>query len=235
MIMKMRFKYILFFSLFTLSFSILGQNVDIGLTGGLSYYIGDINPSIQIMNRPKPTIGLFYRKNLNKRYALRYGVNYAKLTATDKVRSTDLSQYRHLSFSSDLWEAYGVIEFNFIPYQINNRATSRFSPFVFIGLAAFKVSPEVRGRDLDVLGSDLISVSIPFGLGVKFNFSGNWGLGIEWGMRKTFTDQVDGLPEKYADGYQLSNSQNNDWYSIVGLTLNYKILTHKDRCNMPGF
>ena len=134
-----------------------------------------------------------------------------------------------LSFSSDLWEAYGVLEFNFIPYQINNRATSKFAPYVFIGLAVFKVSPKVTGRELSVLESDLTAVSIPFGVGIKFNFSGNLGLGIEWGMRKTYTDKIDGLREKYDDGYQLSNTQNNDWYSIIGLTLNYKILTHKDR------
>ena len=231
----MKFNYIILLSSLLLSFSVIGQNVDLGLTGGVSYYIGEINPSMQMMNGPKPSIGLFYRKNINKRYALRYGVNYAKLIATDKIRLTDLAEYRHLSFSADIWEAYGLFEFNFIPYQINNRATSTFSPFVFIGLATFKVGPEVKGRDLDVLESDLISVSIPFGLGVKFNLSGNLGLGIEWGIRKTFSDKVDGLPEKYTNGYQLSNSQNNDWYSIVGLTLNYKILTHKDRCNMPGF
>jgi hypothetical protein len=233
--MKMRFNYILFLSFFAFSFPVLSQNVDLGFTGGLSYYVGEINPSMQVMNRPKPTLGFFYRKNINKRYALRYGLNYAKLTATDKVRTTDLSEYRHLSFSSDLWEAYGVIEFNFIPYQINNRGTSRFSPFVFIGLAAFKVGPKLSGRGFEDLESDLISLSIPFGMGVKFNLSGNWGLGVEWGMRKTFTDSIDGLPEEYSSGYQLSNTQSRDWYSIIGLTLNYKILTHKDRCNMPGF
>ena len=231
----MKFNYIIFLSSLLLSFPVVGQNVDVGIAGGLSYYIGEINPSVQMVNRPKPSIGLFYRKNINKRYALRYGVNYAKLAATDKIRSTNLSEYRQLSFSSDLWEAYGVLEFNFIPYQINNRTTSKFSPFVFIGLATFKVGPEVKGRDLGASGSDLISVSIPFGLGVKFDLSGNLGLGIEWGIRKTFSDKVDGLPEEYTNGYQLSNTQNNDWYSIVGLTLNYKILTHKDRCNMPGF
>ena len=112
---------------------------------------------------------------------------------------------------------------------------SKFAPYVFIGLAVFKVSPKVTGRELSVLESDLTAVSIPFGVGIKFNFSGNLGLGIEWGMRKTYTDKIDGLREKYDDGYQLSNTQNNDWYSIIGLTLNYKILTHKDRCNMPGF
>lgn len=232
----MRFNFILLFSFIVVSYTVFSQNVDLGLTGGASYYVGEINPGRPILNQPKPTVGLFYRNNINKRYALRYGINYGKLAATDKKRSSDIAGYRHLSFYSDLWEGYGLLEFNFIPYQINNRATSRSTPYVFIGIAAYKVCPKTRGRGLlGEVESDLIGVSVPFGLGMKFNFFGNMGLGVEWGIRKTFTDEIDGLSESYGDGYQLSNSQNNDWYSIVGITLNYKILTHKDRCNMPGF
>ena len=66
----------------------------------------------------------------------------------------------------------------------------------------------------------------------KFNFIENLGLGIEWGLRKTFTDKLDGLPPLYFDNYQLSDSENNDWYSIVGVTFNYKFLTKRDNC--PG-
>ena len=128
--MKMRFNYILLLSFFIISFPIVSQNVNFGLAGGVSYYMGEINPSMHVVNKLKPTVGFFYRKNLNKRYALRYGFNYAELAATDDNRSTDLAEYRALSFSSDLWEAYGLFEFNFLPYQVNNRATSKFSPFV---------------------------------------------------------------------------------------------------------
>ncbi len=234
MIMKMRFKLSFFIGLVFLCSFGFAQNVDIGLMAGTSYYLGEINPGTPVLNQPKPSIGLFYRKNFNKRYALRYGLNYGKLAATEKHRSTDNSSYRHLSFSSDLWEGYGLLEFNFIPYQINNRATSRSTPYIFIGMAAFRVKPETRGRNIESETS-LISVSIPFGVGMKFNLAGNMGFGIEWGMRKTFTDEIDGVSESYRDGYQLGNSKNNDWYSIIGLVLNYKILTHKDRCNMPGF
>ena len=49
-------------------------------------------------------------------------------------------------------------------------------------------------------------------------------------MRKTLTDQIDGLSETHLDGYQLSNTQNKDWYSILGISLNYKFLTDDDRC-----
>lgn len=221
---------VLFFPITIIGF---GQNSDLGLFLGTSYYLGELNPSTPISNKVNPSLGVFYRKNISKRYALRFGVNYLKLAAADKNRSTELSQFRQLSFTANLWEAYGVLEFNFIPYQINNYTTSPFSPYVFIGLAGFLVSPNVDGPITDIVKEDVVAPSIPFGLGVKFDFSGNLGLAIEWGMRKTFTDQIEGLPETYVHGYQLSNSQNNDWYSTVGLTLNYKFLTKSDYCRGP--
>lgn len=210
------------------------QHSEIGLLGGTSYYLGEINPSIQVLNELNPTIGLFYRKNTSTRYALRFGANYGKLSATDNMSRTKLSDYRDLSFSSNLIEGYGILEFNFLPYQINNYRASSFSPYVFIGAAVFRVSPKIKNNatGLVVSSGSIIAPSIPFGLGVKFNLVQNLGVGIEWGMRKTFTDEIDGLSPTFISGYQLSNSQNNDWYSIVGITLNYKILTKRDHC--PG-
>lgn len=232
----MRFNESIIATLLLLSFSGFSQNSEIGILGGTSYYIGELNPSVQIMNKTRPAIGVFYRKNTSKRYALRIGANYGKLAATDEFSSTKLSEFRQLSFSSDLWEAYGVLEFNFIPYQINNYSTSSssFTPYVFIGIAAFRVNPSVKnegGGNVSSRGA-IIAPSVPFGFGIKFNFVGNLGLAIEWGMRKTITDQIDGLSGTYSGGYQLSNTQNKDWYSIVGITLNYKILTKTDNC--PG-
>ena len=131
-------------------------------------------------------------------------------------------------------EAYGLLEFNFIPYQINNYATSSFTPYVFIGVAVFMVNPKIESTASATFESQgiVIAPSMPFGLGIKFNLINNLGVAIEWGMRKTITDQIDGLSETYIEGYQLSNTQNNDWYSIIGISLNYKILTKSDHC--PG-
>lgn len=227
------YRFIFIFFIFSLNTG-YSQHSEIGLLGGTSYYLGEVNPSIQVLNELNPTIGLFYRKNTSTRYALRFGANYGKLSATDNISGTKLSDYRNLSFSSDLIEGYGILEFNFLPYQINNYRTSSFSPYVFIGAAVFRVAPEIKNNATGAVISSgsLIAPSIPFGLGVKFNLVQNLGIGIEWGMRKTFTDEIDGLSPTFASGYQLSNSHNNDWYSIVGITLNYKILTKTDHC--PG-
>ena len=210
------------------------QNAEIGILGGTSYYLGEINPSTQITNEIRPSLGVFLRKNTSKRYALRFGASYGKLAAINNYNIVEFNENKQLSFSSDLIEAYGVLEFNFIPYQINNYTTSNFTPYVFIGAAVFRANPQIKTNSSVIINPQgaVIAPSMPFGLGIKINLVENLGIGIEWGVRKTLTDQIDGLSEHYLNGYQLSNTQNKDWYSIVGIVLNYKILTKSDVC--PG-
>lgn len=225
-------KSIIFLFFLFLCGLIKSQHVEIGVFGGSTYYLGELNPGVPFVNKPRPVIGVLYRKNWSKRYALRLSANYGKLAAEDKMNSSEWSGYRELSFSSSILEASGVLEFNFLPYQINNYNTSPFTPFVYIGVAAFQVKPKIKNTssDVEVKRSSLIAPSIPFGFGVKFDFIRNLGLTFDWGVRKTFTDKIDGLDETYLNGYQISNSQNNDWYSFIGISLNYKILTKRDRC-----
>lgn len=208
------------------------QHYDIGLFVGTSYYLGELNPGEHFTNKPQPVGGVFVRKNLNKRYALRFSGNYGKLSATDALNNSALSNFRNIRFSGSITEIGGQLELNFLPYQINNATTSRFSPFVFIGMAGFLSNAETTNVADDSFSSNstTIAVSIPFGVGMKFNFVRNIGMSLEWNMRKTFTDRIDGLAETYSNGYQLSNSKNNDWYSFFGITFNYKILTKYDRC-----
>ena len=218
--------------LFTLNNTVKSQHVELGLFAGATYYVGDLNPGVPFVNKPRPVLGVLYRKNWSKRYALRISANYGELAAADKMNSSEWSGFRELSFSSSIIEGAGILEFNFLPYQINNYTTSPFTPFVYVGVAAFRVSPTVKNEttELETKSKAFIAPSVPFGFGFKFNFIRNLGLTIEWGVRKTFTDEVDGLGSTYANEYQLSNSQNNDWYSFTGISLNYKILTKTDRC-----
>ncbi|MBI2280060.1 MAG: hypothetical protein HYU68_05160 [Bacteroidetes bacterium] len=183
----------LFLILFLFINKFKAQHSEIGILLGTSYYVGELNPSNPFINKINPAIGVLYRKNLNKRYALRYGLNYGLLGADDNYNKTEWNKVSNLSFSTSILEASVLLEFNFLPYQINNYNTSPFTP-------------------------------------LKFDFIRNIGLNIEWGVRKTFTDEIDGLPQTYSNGYQISNSNNNDWYSFAGITLNYKILTKTDRC-----
>lgn len=229
----MRKKVLFLLLIFSLFFNkSKAQHTEIGVLFGASYYVGELNPSTPFINEINPAIGVLYRKNLNKRYALRYGLNYGLLAANDNHNKTQWSKFRNLSFSTSIIEASALLEFNFLPYQINNYTTSPFTPFVFIGAAVFRITPKVKNNDNNTtsLSKSIIAPSIPFGVGLKFDFIRNIGLNIEWGIRKTFTDKIDGLPNTYSNGYQISNSNNNDWYSFAGITLNYKFLTKKDKC-----
>ncbi len=213
-------------------FKLKAQHVELGVALGTSYYLGELNPDKHFVNQPRIALGVLYRKNWSKRYALRLSANYGRLNATDQSNNSEWSGFRSMSFKTSLMEASGVLEFNFFPYQINNYTTYPFTPFVYIGAAAYRVAPtvEYEPTETTVNRKSFIAPSIPFGFGFKFNFIDNLGLNIEWGMRKTFSDEIDGLTPFFDNGYQLSNSDNNDWYSIALISLNYKILTKSDRC-----
>ena len=143
----MRFLKIITFLIVLQSFPAFGQrHSELGVMLGTSYYIGELNSAMPIINDVNPAIGLFYRKNTSTRYALRLGVNYGKLSASDDFGNTLFGDFRQLSFSSDLFEGYGLLEFNFLPYSIGNYRVSPFSPYVFIGAAAFMVNPDVESE-----------------------------------------------------------------------------------------
>jgi hypothetical protein len=228
----MRKFLLLFFLLVFVRTESKAQHTELGVFLGTSYYLGEINPNIHFTNKLNPAIGVLYRRNLSKRYSLRYGFNFGLLGADDDNNYTEWNNSRNISYSTTIIEVSALLEFNFLPYQINNYNTSPYTPFIFIGAAGFRVAPELKDNNTKTTTEQksIIAASMPFGFGFKFNFIRNLGLNIEWGMRKTFTDEMDGLTATYQNGYQLSNSQNNDWYSFAGITLNYKILTKTDRC-----
>ncbi|MDT8412660.1 MAG: DUF6089 family protein [Vicingaceae bacterium] len=230
-------KFFLFFIIIVFSSKLYTQHSELGVGGGIAFYTGELNPSPNVMNKLRPTIGVFYRKNLSYRYSLRFGGNYAKLAAEDKIKTNENINFfesRNYSFSSTMLDAYGVIEFNFFPYQLNNKTTAKTTPFVFIGLAGFYTTPEVKNNVPNTSSStSTTAMAVPFGVGVKSNFIQNLGLNIEWTYRKTYSDLVDGLESRHFNNYQLSNSKNNDWYAFITISLSYKFLRKTDKCSFP--
>ena len=101
------------------------------------------------------------------------------------------------------------------------------------------VSPDYKpnlGGSVD-LSELVISPTIPFGLGVKYNLSKRWGIGLEGGLRKTFSDKLDDLDDPMSYIYTDSNNppvdvqvkysdrwHNNDWTAYAGIHLVYKLI-----------
>jgi hypothetical protein len=264
---KLKNLFVLVATSFLFQGFVQSQDLDIGPFAGGSYYLGELNPGRQFFFT-NPAFGGILRWNIDDRWAVRFNGIHGKLSGDDAVSKAN--EMRNLRFSSSLTEISTVLEFNFFPYFTGSRI-NYITPYLFVGPGFFIFDPEaeyngemVSLRDIGTEGQvnnedkySLYGFAVAFGMGFKYSINGRLGLGLEWGLRKTFTDYIDdvstmyyidfdeltpadiGAPEflsdpssvKHEPGMQRGNSRNNDWYSIAGLTLTYRFsIGEKSTC-----
>ncbi len=249
------------------------KSIDLCVLLGGSYYIGDLNQTQQFLFT-KPAGGIMVRFNQSPRLAYRVSVLFGGMEGHDSYSTNAYQKQRNLSFKSPLNEISAQLEFNFNNYRIGIEK-EKFSPYIFFGIGVFSFNPHgqlannnwVELQPLHTEGEGmeggskkkpykLIQVSLPFGIGFKTNIARKIGLGVEWGMRKTFTDYLDDVSGKYYDpnkltgentaylsdpskgtdpaysnvGRQRGNPTNKDWYSFAGIVLSFKLTSTKEKC-----
>lgn len=250
-----------------------------GLFLGGSYYIGDLNPTRHFDQFTKPGGGVVCRYNFSQRLAARANFLLGRIEAHDEFSPSEYQQQRNLSFQSQITEFSAQLEFNFLNYEIGEDK-AKFSPYIFGGLAGFLFDPQGQINDewisLQSLSTEgqglphgpkpykLMQISLPFGVGVKINVAKNMSLGLEWGMRKTFTDYLDDVSTRYYDpkkleeykgalavimadqskgtdagvsnvGRQRGNPATKDWYSFAGAVLTIKLKGKREECPGVGY
>ncbi|MFA5417935.1 MAG: DUF6089 family protein [Bacteroidales bacterium] len=234
------------------------QNLEIGLFGGGSYYLGELNPGMPFV-QTQAAYGISGRYYNSSRWSYRLSYYHGKVTGSDEKYGGVPD--RDLNFVSDLNDFALLAEFNFWPYFTGSKK-DYFTPYIFGGVGFFTFSPEtLDGVKLQPLGTEgqnetprfdgrspyhQYSLSIPFGIGFKYSLSKRVGLNLEWGMRKTFTDYIDDISKTYAHnpdiiadptqthraGQQRGDDKNFDWVAYAGVTISYKFdLYSKKRCN----
>lgn len=185
---------------------------EFGLTVGAAHYFGDLNTRASI-NRPKPAIGIYYKKPFNNYLGIRVSAHYAQLGYSDTYSNSEYQQRRNLSFNSDIFELAVQGEFNFFRFIPNDPYYS-FTPFVTLGLGIFSFNPyayldnkKVYLRPLGTEGQNLgyvdpntgnkrkpygsSAVCVPIGVGIKYNVSNNINLSFQVAHRLTMTDYID--------------------------------------------
>jgi hypothetical protein len=87
----------------------------------------------------------------------------------------------------------------------------------------------------------LFNAAIPFGLGVKVNINKTFSVGLEWGMRYTFTDYLDDVSTTYADidvvqaeRGDIANALSNRAITLDPVTGEYVPLSAQDRLEYTG-
>ena len=204
---------ILFLSLL-LSFSIFAQcQLQVGIFGGISNYVGDMTD--RAYQNSRAAIGVTAGYQILPRINLRAGFTYAKVDGADSLSRQEDILLRNLSFQTNITEFSLVAEIN--TFDMNYK---RWSPYVFGGLAVFHFNPYTYDQQnnkvyLQPLGTEgqgiagyphkysLTQLALPFGGGVKFNISDKVRIAAEIGLRKLFTDYLDDVSGNYADPNEL--------------------------------
>ena len=205
-----------------LSLTLAGQrNADYGVFLGASSYFGDINTN-RLLYSPLPAGGIFYRYNLHPRQALRANIYAGGLRGDDIDFKNDFQQARAASFSGFVAEAAIQFEFNFLPFSTQGK-TWDYTPYF------------AAGAGIAIVNTTTFSYNpvIPFSAGFKVNVYKNIGLEAEYGFRKTFYDNFDGLKDLVAPSdYALLH--NNDWYTFTGIAVTWKFYNKLAGCPAYG-
>jgi hypothetical protein len=218
----------------------------------------------------QPAFGILARFNLNSRWAIKGGYNRGTVKGDDTKNA--LIANNGLGFKTTINDITAVAEFNFFEYFTGSKK-NYFTPYIFGGIGFFTFTPRsADGIELQPLGTEGQNVnfngrspysqwgiSIPFGFGFKYSLTERLGLGIEWGMRKTFTDYIDDVSTTfYLEGssidpnntaqilsdptmshepyMQRGDNRKMDWFNFFGVTLTYKInLKSRLKCNLEGW
>jgi hypothetical protein len=257
----------------------IGEKSELGFILGGSYYTGDLN-RLGHFRQVSPAAGLIYRYNVNPRLALRGSLFGGHIKGDDAKSNQAFYQNRNLSFRSPMVEGAFGVEFNYMTYATGRLYGERywFTPYMIVQLAVFYFNPmaELNGEqyELQPLGTEgqgtslssksnysRVQVSMPLGLGFKFNIHKKVQLSLEYGIRLTFTDYLDDVSGTYVDPVELGaingpvaaslsdRSLNqigqagrntgsrrgdgafNDWYSFFGIGITFK-LGERAKCPM---
>jgi len=262
-----RLTKIVFFLLITAA-SLQAQNFEAGIFLGMSNYQGDLQANHYVSTQNRIAYGVFGRYRLMDYLAVKASFYSGTISGSD-AKSDEGSgrRVRNLSFRSKISEFSLQAEFNPLPFLFDE--SKIFSPFVFAGVAVFKHNPQAeydeQWHDLQPLGTEgqhleggsapykLTQFSIPVGVGLEFRVTDYSNVGLEFGVRKTFTDYLDDVSTVYPDIPTLAEqdpiaailsyrapeyledstlgnpsgaqrgTSNKDWYLFTGMTFSFNI------------
>lgn len=196
-----------------------------GVYFGIINYGGDlVEPSVTF-KESNLMYGVYLRNYLLPKLAVRANLLHGKIAGSDK--NFDELVLRNVNFEASITELAVRGEFNFLGKQryYGDTLSGRFAPYVFGGIGLILADPDTdfskspsnpaeiqKDKDADF---SKIHFSLPIGAGLMYNINNKWTIGLEYGIRLTFSDYLDGV--KYT-----GNSDKNDVYFSGGLTLGYR-------------
>jgi hypothetical protein len=190
------------------------QQGEFGISAGAAHYFGDLNTRAKL-NRPKPALGVFFRKQFGNYTALRVAFHYARLGYSDVYNTqNEYQRRRNLSFNSNVFELTLQGDFNFFKF-VPADPDYNFTPYITLGAGIFSYDPyaylngeKVFLRPLGTEGQgtaaypdrkpyNTMAICFPFGVGVKYALNDRMNIGFEVVHRFTMTDYLDDVSKTY--------------------------------------
>jgi Domain of unknown function (DUF6089) len=209
----------------------LGPSVFMGDLGGHrgkgTYFLKDYNfPVTKLMK------GIYLAVYPSEWLGFRVAGNFTQLTGDDSYIRTDgkwelTRKVRDIEFRANTQEIYGAFEL--YPNVLTNMKYDyipRLRYYGVVGVGWFHFNPQspyvdptngktswIDLKPLRLEGQGVIAgrkeyaksgMIIPMGLGIKYDVTDRWVIGLEVLHRKTFTDYVDDVSIRYADINQIA-------------------------------
>ncbi len=191
----------------------------IGMTG----YLGDANMANLYQNPGVAAEGVF-RYMMNPRLALRTNIFGGTLRGDSSQMTDVLPGGENFKFSTTFFEASELFEFNFFSFGQpgDYRKLRRFTPYITAGLGVTLWLTD---------GYTGVAPVLPMGVGFKVKLRERLNIGVEWLMKKAFTDKLDSPALSDPHGIKSSFAKNTDWYSTLTVTLTYEFSKRCAVCN----
>ncbi len=174
----------------------------------------------------RPLLHAGFRYKILEPLSTKIQISYGWVQGNDATTENIFRKNRNLSFYSPIIEFGAQLEYSLIKEKVGHRYNLRktkglqqllrVNTYVFAGIAGFYFNP--KGQDstgnwhaLQPLGTEgqglvstrpmysRVSAAIPFGIGFKYGINRKISIGLEYGMRYTFTDYIDDVSTTYYD------------------------------------
>jgi hypothetical protein len=172
----------------------------------------------------RPAFGVHVRYRKGRFWGYKTAFMYGRLTGDDALTKEPFRYNRNLHFRSNIFELSGQVEFfltkekfgHLYRYSsVRGFANIDLQAYLFLGVGGIWFNPKAQFADkwyaLQPLGTEgqglkpgtkkysRVNVCIPLGIGFKTAVGRRLSVGLELGMRKTFTDYIDDVSTTYYD------------------------------------
>jgi len=202
-----------------------GYLMEIGVGGGGSFYMGDVNT--ELYNNTNGVFSVIARYNVNTRLSLKANLAAAGISGSTE-NAYGLLPGDELSFSRTLYDFGVQVEWGFCGYGMEGwSGCKRLAPYGLLGVGA-TFAPKPAQNDF--------AANFPIGMGLRYKLSERVNIGLEWTMRFSTSDRLD-VTHSYGtsleDPFMIKGKgiKNKDSYSFTMLYVTFDVFKRPCHCN----